>query len=59
MQIYESVRPIMDIYFQYARICYINLHDLGENKSVYVLSVEMSGFSTKNVWDPRSQNPTF
>ena len=47
---YVSVCPIMDISFQYRRICYINLHYLGENKSVYVLSVEMSGFSIKNVY---------
>ena len=37
----------------------IYLHDLGENKSVFILSAEMSGFSTKNVRDPRSHDPVF
>ena len=33
--------------------------NLGENKFVYVFSAEMSGFSTNNVRDPRSQDPAF
>ena len=45
--------------FQYGKICHIYLRDLGENKSVYVLSSEMYGFPTKDVRDPKSQDPTF
>ena len=59
MHKYVSVCPIMDISFQYRRISYSNLYYLGENKLVYLLSVEMSGFSIKHVRDPRSQDPAY
>ena len=46
-------------FFQYERIFHSYLYDLGENKSVYVFPAEMSGFSSENVRDPRSQDPAF
>ena len=47
---------VMAYSFQYERICNIYLHYLQENNSVYVFSPELSGFPTKNVRDPRSQD---
>ena len=52
-----SLCSIMINSFQYRMICHIYLYDLGENKSVYVLLAGLSGFSAKNVQDPRSQYP--
>ena len=45
--------------FQLGRFCHIYLSDLEENKSVYVFDAEMFGFPTKNVRDPRFQDPAF
>ena len=59
MHTYVSLCSIMNNSFQYGKICQIFLRDLGENKSVYVLSSEMSELPTKNVQDPRSQDPAF
>ena len=43
---YALAWPIL---FNYWRICLIYLHDLAENKSNYVFSLEMSGLSTKKI----------
>ena len=41
--------------FQYGRICYIFLQDLGENKSVYVISAERPELlqNMSGILDPR------
>ena len=36
------------------KICNIYVHDLGGNDSACEFSSEVSGLSTKNIWDPRS-----
>ena len=45
--------------FQYQRIYILYLQDLGENKSVYMFSAEMSGFPAKHFQDPRFQDLAF
>ena len=54
---YVSLCCIMATFLQYGRIVHIYIHNLVENKSDYVFSIELSGFSTKNVQDPRSYIP--
>ena len=45
--------------FQYGMICHIYLLKWRGNKSVSLFSAEMSGFSTRNVRDPRFHDPAF
>ena len=58
-KIMDNLCSIMAYSFQFGMICHIYLLKWRGKKSVYLFSVEMSGFSSINVRDPRSQDPAF